>query len=174
MSISFTRKTDYALVALAGLSPAGGEQEPQSARQLAVQYGLPVPLLMNLMKRLHEVGLLRSRRGIGGGYWLAKPTDQITVADVIAAIEGPMRLTVCCDENEPARACMACKVQPHCPVSTAVHKLNNLIVALLRSVTIEDLRTGHVSLDTLREAATDAEVGEKKSFVTLATTRGAR
>ena len=84
----FTRKTDYALVALAGL--AHEDAAPASARDLAEQFHLPLPVLRNILKLLTMHGLLISTRGPNGGYRLAREPRKITLRQVIEVIEGPL------------------------------------------------------------------------------------
>ena len=84
-----TRKTDYALLALASLArqtPAGA-----SARGLAERLSLPLPVLRNILKQLTSRGVLKSTRGTRGGYRLARSPEQITLAQLLAATEGPSR-----------------------------------------------------------------------------------
>ncbi len=138
--LSLTRKTDYALVALAHLArqkATGGQ--PLSARCIADEYSLPRQLLMSLLKSLHRAGLVESTRGVRGGYDLARPSRQITVAQVVEAIEGPARLTPCCADEEPGEACNMCAITERCPVTHAIRELNGQIADHLRNVTLQTL-----------------------------------
>ena len=138
--LSLTRKTDYALVALARLAQQQqGGGAALSARCIADEYGLPRQLLMSLLKSLHRAGLVESTRGLRGGYELARPAGRITIADVIEAIEGPARLTPCCADEPPGAACSACTVMERCPVTGAIRELNGQIADFLRSVTVDTL-----------------------------------
>jgi Rrf2 family protein len=106
--LSVTRKTDYALVALARLAEAqGAGREVLSARRIGEEAGIPVPALMNILKDLGRGGLVRASRGALGGYALAKTPREITVARVIESIEGRVRILPCCEENE-TDACREC------------------------------------------------------------------
>ena len=140
--LGLTRKTDYALVALATLAKEkASSKAPLSARQISQRYGLPLPLLMQLLKELHRAGILHSVRGAGGGYYLAILPQQITVAQVIEIIEEPARITLCCEqagEPEHDEQC-TCNLVQQCPIMTDIRKLNEKIVALLNSVSIFDL-----------------------------------
>src|SRR5687767_6990019 len=119
MSFALTRKTDYALVALTRLAEeATGRQRPLSARQIAEQYGLPLPLLMNVLKELHKGDIVCSRRGPSGGYMLCcHDPAEITMLQIIEALEGPVKVALCCDEEESAgdEPCVACRVLAKCP-----------------------------------------------------------
>ncbi len=93
-----TRKTDYALLALASLArqtPTGA-----SARGLAERLKLPLPVLRNILKQLTSRGVLKSTRGTRGGYRLARSPHHITLAQLLEAIEGPMLLARCCSVPE--------------------------------------------------------------------------
>ncbi len=81
-------KADYALRAAAELAAAGGG--PVKGEALATAQGIPPKFLENILGDLRHARLVRSQRGADGGYWLAQPADQITLADVIRAVDGPL------------------------------------------------------------------------------------
>lgn len=139
MSFSLTRKTDYALVALAALAQQdGGHDNPLSAREIAERYQLPAALLMNLLKDLHRAGIVCSRRGAGGGYILCMDPAEIPLLTIIQAIEGPVSVAVCCDEAEP-EPCTACATEPACPIASPMQRFNELTHKFLQHVKLIDL-----------------------------------
>jgi len=143
MSFSLTRKTDYALVALARLTEeACGGQRPLSARQIAEQYNLPLPLLMNVLKDLHKAQIVCSRRGPSGGYLLCcHDPSQITMLQIVEALEGPVKVAVCCDD-EPLigrEPCVACRVMEKCPNVAPMQRFNDKVRQFLASITLKDL-----------------------------------
>ncbi|MDP6460175.1 MAG: Rrf2 family transcriptional regulator [Gemmatimonadota bacterium] len=141
---AFTRKTDYALVALAGLAErAARGGGVSSARLIAADYGIPLPLLMNVLKDLVRGGVVESARGARGGYFLARDTDGITVRHVMEAIEGPVKVTLCCDDDEDP-ACPECHVQVRCPITDSVRLLNEQIHDYLSRITLTDIVEGRV------------------------------
>jgi|SRR5579884_2693987 len=81
-------KADYAIRAMVELAAAGGG--PVKAERLAQAQEIPLKFLENIMADLRQSGLVRSQRGVEGGYWLARPADEITLAQVIRAVEGPL------------------------------------------------------------------------------------
>ncbi|MCW2948734.1 MAG: transcriptional regulator, BadM/Rrf2 family [Actinoallomurus sp.] len=81
-------RVDYALRAAAELA-VGGER-PVTAVQLAQAQRIPPKFLENILSQLRRSGLVRSQRGPEGGYWLARPPDEISLADIIRAIDGPL------------------------------------------------------------------------------------
>jgi Rrf2 family protein len=141
--IAFTRKTDYALIALASLAQEARLEAPAplSARAIAGRYSVPLPILMNVLKDLTGAALVRSTRGVKGGYVLARPSRHITVHEVVEAIEGRPALAICCDEAE-LEPCQECSVEIRCPVTHAVRRLNERINSFLRQVTLADLLDG--------------------------------
>jgi len=104
---------DYAVVMLSAAARHSGEAR-LSANLLADETGVPLPTAQKLMGRLAASGLLRSARGTGGGFTLARGADQITLADIIEAVEGPIAMTSCVDEaRHDCGLETACKVRPH-------------------------------------------------------------
>ena len=81
-------KADYALRAAAELAAAGGG--PVKGDALATAQGIPPKFLENILSDLRQSGLIRSQRGSDGGYWLARPAEEISVADVMRAVDGPL------------------------------------------------------------------------------------
>jgi Rrf2 family protein len=81
-------KADYAVRAAAELAAAG--EGPIKGEALAQAQGIPLKFLENILGELKHAGLVRSQRGADGGYWLARPAAEITIADVIRAVEGPL------------------------------------------------------------------------------------
>jgi Rrf2 family protein len=82
-------KADYAVRAVVELAAAEGDK-PVKAERVATAQEIPLNFLENILGELRHSGIVRSHRGAEGGFRLAKPADQITVADVIRAVEGPL------------------------------------------------------------------------------------
>ncbi len=155
--LSFTRKVDYALVALARLaeqSEAGGG--PMSARQIAGDHGLPLPLLMNLLKDLQRARIIGSTRGARGGYFLADLPEQVSIMQVVEAVEGAPELTPCCgDQFGLATGDRSCRMAGACPMSASMQRLHGKIIEMLRQVNLRDMIEGQV--DAAMTATTSAD-----------------
>jgi Rrf2 family protein len=82
-------KVDYAVRAALELAAAGGDG-PVKGERIAQAQGIPLKFLENILLELRHHGLVQSRRGVDGGYWLARPAEEITLAEVIRAVEGPL------------------------------------------------------------------------------------
>ena len=83
-----TAKADYAVRAAVELAASG--DAPVSAERIAEAQAIPVNFLENILLDLRRAGIVESRRGAAGGYFLAKPADEIALADVVRAVEGPL------------------------------------------------------------------------------------
>jgi Rrf2 family protein len=81
-------KVDYAVRAAAELAAAN--EGPVKGERLAESQDIPLQFLEHILLELKHAGIVRARRGAKGGYWLAKPADTITIADVVRAVEGPI------------------------------------------------------------------------------------
>jgi Rrf2 family protein len=114
-----------------------------SAREIANRYHMPLPLLMNVLKQLAQQGLARSARGPSGGYTLALPASEITLRDIIEAVEGPVHLVRCLEQagangskNGPRSGCELTSV---CPVRRSIHRVHRRLVDFLGEVTLADI-----------------------------------
>ncbi len=87
--ISITTKSPYALQALTELSRCGGD-DPVPIGELARRRAIPVQFLEQLFATLRRAGILKSQRGVKGGYTFARPPGQITVLEIVELLEGPL------------------------------------------------------------------------------------
>jgi FeS assembly SUF system regulator len=129
--LRIAKLTDYATGLMVQLC-----QSPQrrvSAQQLATELGLPQPTVATLLKRLGRAGLVTSARGAGGGYSLARAPASISVADVVAAIEGLPSLTEC------ARADGHCGLEKDCATRQHWRVLNRAVEAMLAGMSLADM-----------------------------------
>ena len=84
-----TAKADYAVRAVVELA-SGSQDSPRKVDEVARAQGIPVSFLENILTQLRSAGLVRSQRGPEGGYWLAHPPEEVNLAQVIRAVEGPL------------------------------------------------------------------------------------
>ncbi|MDX2145156.1 MAG: SUF system Fe-S cluster assembly regulator [Rhodospirillaceae bacterium] len=123
--------TDYAMVVLIDIACADGRR---SAHQVSDHTGLPLPTVAKLMKSLCRAGLVESQRGATGGYSLGRAQVEITVADVIQAVEGPIALTACADTSDEE-----CGMENSCPVQGKWNRVNTAVRAALSQVTLAEM-----------------------------------
>lgn len=130
--IRLNRMTDYAVVLLVQMGRR--PDDVLTAPQIAKAARLPQPTVAKLLKQLAAAGLVRSQRGAAGGYALDRGPVEITAADIITALEGPIALTACVD-GAPA----PCESETTCPIAGHWNKVNVAIRKALQEVTLADL-----------------------------------
>lgn len=136
--VVLTRKADYALLAMAYLGRTFGKDGVSSAREVAAQYSIPPSVLMNILKTLQREGLVRSVRGPRGGYSLARPVESITLAEIVKAIEGPVRVTRCSETPDGSRR-GSCERSPWCPIRGPAQVVQEKLDRVFREVTLADI-----------------------------------
>lgn len=135
--LRLSKLTDYAVVVLVRLSQSGGMQTSPGIAQATA---IPEPTVAKVLKTLGARGLVASQRGARGGYRLARPLAEIAVAEVIAAIDGPIALTACVDG-----ASAGCDVLEVCPVRGRWDPVNAAIREALAAISLEDMQRASVS-----------------------------
>lgn len=137
--LSLNRKTHYAMVAMVDLARRSPVRV--RAREIGQRFRLPLPALTNILNHLTRKGLIASTRGSKGGYSLTRDPGEITMADLIEAVEGPVRLTDCCPtvSGAPERGCGR---EDLCPVSPSVKKVNEVFERFLNRVTLDHIMRG--------------------------------
>ena len=134
-------KADYAVRAAVEMAAAG--DEPVKGEKLAEAQDIPLQFLEHILLELKHARLVRARRGARGGYWLAKPPEEITLASVIRAVEGPLA-----------------NIQDQAPEQTSypgnAERLSDVWIAVraslrrvLENVTVADLRDGRIPDEVL-------------------------
>ena len=131
--IRLTRKTDYAFLAIQHLmtAPSG---EYLSARQIASRHNIPPALMAKLLQRLARKGLVASHHGIRGGYQIARPASEITLWEIIEALEGPLGTAVCRHASREE-----CPGAGSCDGRRPVRAVQRKIAELLERTTLRDL-----------------------------------
>ena len=90
--VRISTRGDYACRALLSLALHGDEGGPTSVRDIAERTALPQPYLEQILLALKGAGLVRSKRGVGGGYVLARPAEEIRLSEIVSAVDGPITL----------------------------------------------------------------------------------
>jgi Rrf2 family protein len=133
--LALTKKAEYALVAVCHMARLG--QRVVSAREIAELHEVPLPLLMNVLKKLNQAGHISSVRGARGGYCLVAAPAKLTLARVIEAVEGPVRLVNCLPGPSSRRR--RCTRTGVCAIRQPVHKVHEQLLKFLGAVTVADL-----------------------------------
>jgi len=132
--LRLSKKADYALIAMKHLA-LRGDRASSSAREIAELYDIPIELMAKVLQRLVRRGLLASHHGTRGGYHLARTPIQISVADVIQAIDGPVTVTACTTDDGQ------CEQFQKCNVRDPLWRVRERILAALGECTIAELAT---------------------------------
>jgi len=123
---------DYAVVMLAAAARSDGAR--LSATCLAEETGVPLPTAQKLVGRLAAAGLIVSSRGTGGGFKLARCAAEISLADIVEAVEGPIAMTSCVEAGRHD-----CGVEHSCRVKPHWNAVNSAMRGALAGVTLESL-----------------------------------
>ena len=132
--IKVSKLADYAVVVLASLSQSDAGQ--MTASGISAATGLPEPTVAKVLKLLAKADLLQSARGANGGYSLKSAPTEISIADIIAAVEGPISLTACVDGSASP-----CGYESRCAVKGRWNGVNHAINAALQSVKLSDMNS---------------------------------
>lgn len=132
-----TMKTKYALKALGQLASAT-PGEPMLIADIAEREDIPRKFLEAILVELKQHGFVRSRKGRGGGYTLAKNPDTVTLAAVIRVIDGPIA-PVPCLSRTAYRRCDGCKDEATCGIRLMLREAHAASVHVLESVTLADM-----------------------------------
>jgi FeS assembly SUF system regulator len=137
------------------LSRARGET--RTAPELAAATNLPVPTASKVLKLLAQAGLIESHRGIKGGYAMGGTPDEISMADIIRALDGPIALTDCVGVDGSL-----CEIEALCPTRTNWQRINDVVIEALGGVSLAEMMLPPVDINMLfpvREESSDPRAG---------------
>ncbi|WP_371885085.1 SUF system Fe-S cluster assembly regulator [Caballeronia sp. S22] len=129
--LRMSKLADYGTVIMTAM--ARDPDSVQSASSIAAATGVAMPTVSKVLKTLSRDGLVVSLRGINGGYLLPRPPERITLADVIAAVDGPFGMTEC----SAARG--LCMQEAACSIRANWQKISAVVYETLRQVTLADM-----------------------------------
>lgn len=133
--LKLSRLADYATVLMTAVA-----REPlrtHTGQELAERTHIPPPTVAKLLKVLARGRLLESLRGAHGGYRLARPAEQISVADIIHTLEGPIAVTACAEHGRAA-----CSIETSCATRANWRLINTAIRQALEAVTLAQMAQG--------------------------------
>ncbi len=129
--LRLSKLTDYAIVI--ACHSARAPQERHSAAEISAAVGIALPTVQKILKRLAQAGIFQSERGAHGGYRLARAPEAISVARIIAAMEGPIGLTECSLAENQCRQAEGCDIRGNWTL------INRAIQTALETVTLADM-----------------------------------
>lgn len=134
-AVKVSTRGDYASRALLSLALHGEGVTPTSVRDIAERTALPQPYLEQILLALKGAGIVRSKRGVGGGYILARPPDEITLGEIISAVDGPI---VAGDFGEPHQD-GACEHEGQCALLAVWADMSTHMRSYLDSYSLADM-----------------------------------
>ncbi len=140
--IKLSRMADYGVILMTQLARTSGAVT--TAADLSATCALPLPTVSKLLKQLAQNGLLDSHRGTKGGYALARATDDISIADIIGAVEGPIALTDCIEVDGTM-----CEIEALCPTRTNWRRINDVLTEALDGVSLAEMALPTIDFMTL-------------------------
>jgi Rrf2 family protein len=145
-----TKRGEYGLKALIDLAAQDDPQAATQIKDIAQRQQIPVKFLEQILLTLKNAGLLRSRAGVGGGYYLARPPAEITLGQVVRVLDGPLAPIPCVSQMAYERC--VCEDETTCGLRLAMLDVRNAIADILDQTTLADVtaRTGRAQ----RRAAT--------------------
>ncbi len=139
--IRITKQTDYGVVLLTHL--ASHPERQFNAPDLALETRLPLPMVSKILKLLAREGLLASHRGVKGGYSLGRLPEEITMAEVIRVLEGPIAITECIEDSADCTHGALCAVRGHW------QKINEAVRGALEGLSLAEMAPRQPKLVTL-------------------------
>jgi Rrf2 family iron-sulfur cluster assembly transcriptional regulator len=133
--VKVSTRGDYASRALLSLALHADESGPTSVRDIAERTGLPQPYLEQILLALKGAGIVRSKRGVGGGYILAREPAQITLGEIVSAVDGPIAVGDFGAPHEDG----ACDHEGQCVLLAVWAGISSQIRAHLDSFTLADI-----------------------------------
>ena len=143
--LRITKQADYGIVLMTHFD-SSRPGELLSAKDPAQRTALPLPMVSKILKLLTRAGLLHSTRGANGGYCLARPSGDIRLLDMIAALEGPVAMTECSDQEA-----QACPIESSCRTRVNWKLINQVVNQALAEVTLSQMTTPAPACATLDE-----------------------
>ena len=132
--LRFTKRADYGLMAIHYIAT---QKHAVSAKRIAEQYAIPPELMAKILQRLAKEGLIESQNGPKGGYTLSRRPAEITVGEVIRALEGPIHIVSCLEGGDCAQIL-------RCNLRRPVHKLQAAISQVLDTMSLAELTSDDV------------------------------
>jgi len=133
--VKVSTRGDYASRALLSLALHAGTDHPTTVREIAERTALPQPYLEQILLSLKGAGLVRSKRGAGGGYILAREPDQINLAEIVRAVDGPIELG---DFDQPHTR-GSCDHEGQCVLLSIWHNVGAAMKSHLEAWTLADI-----------------------------------
>ncbi|MFI5303223.1 MAG: RrF2 family transcriptional regulator [Nitrospiria bacterium] len=139
--LKLSKKIDYALIAMHYIAFMESDQVVNT-KAIAEKYHIPLELLAKILQKLAKKGLVISHNGPKGGYLLAKDPAEISIGEVIQAIEGPIGIAECYHDSDNF-----CSQKAHCNIRTPMGVIQMKIIDLLKGISIEQMHQESLNVE---------------------------
>lgn len=132
--LKFSKKLQYALISIYEISDRNGSS-PVTTKEIAMRYDIPLEILGKVLQTLAKNGLVTSIQGVKGGYTLNQSLSDLSVLQVVDAIDGPITLIGCINEN-----LCKCEQYKNCNIRTPMEMIQSELVQFFNNISLEELR----------------------------------
>lgn len=133
--LRLSKKVEYALLALHHMS--ADSADVFTVKEMAEHFGISFELLAKVMSSLAKAGIVKSSQGVHGGFTMARPADQVSIRDVLDAVQGSQQRLVECGSHPE----QSCTIESACTIKHPLMKLQAVIDQAMASMAIADLHT---------------------------------
>jgi Rrf2 family protein len=146
--LKFSKKVEYALISMLYMAEQN-EGQLTTSRELAATFNIPQELAGKVLQSLAKSGCISSVQGVKGGYLLAKEPDMINLADIIVAVDGPVKVVNCVDEPDSC----SCEQLSFCNMRNPMETIQDKLMNFFTSITLKDLQTNYIPYDIANPSA---------------------
>lgn len=132
--MKLSAKGEYACLATLELARHYGSTEAVQAHKIAQKHHMPEPYLVQILSQLLKAGVVGSRRGSQGGYFLARPPSEVTLGEVVRIVEGSIAPSKCLEKDPLSQ------VEVHCAFRDIWERVEQAISEIIDNITFEDIR----------------------------------
>ena len=148
--MKLSKRGEYGLKAMIDLASSGLQQHPMQIKDIAQREQIPAKFLEQILLTLKNAGLLKSKVGAGGGYYLAKPANEITLGQIVRVLDGPLAPIRCVSQMAYERC--TCSDEETCGLRLVMLDVRNAIAGILDHTTLADVaRRVEAVRDTRRQ-----------------------
>jgi len=145
--LKLSKKTEYALIALLDLGERNN-LNVVTTKEMAEQYNIPYDILGKVLQVLSKKEIIRSVQGVKGGYMMMRPLKEISLQQVIEAVDGPISLTSCISSGH-----LACQQHPNCTIRTPIVLIQNDLNDYFKGISLENLASRYHSFTNEQKVA---------------------
>lgn len=134
--IKFSRKTEYALIAIRHIANKG-IVDYSTAKEISEMNNIPYEILAKILQMLSKNGIIKSTQGVKGGYKFLKSPDDVSLSEIILSLNEGYNLTRCLEKTKDKLRC--CEISECCTIKSPIHRVQNRLNSLFEEITVREL-----------------------------------